>query len=194
MALMARQELLSLISRCLEGKERAWEEFLDRYARLIWATAHRCGVSGEEAEEVFQRAWVVIVEGLGELRNPDGIVGWIVSITRHQSWRLMEENRRHRRPLEAEGETEAEDSLPQEEELLRREGGLLLHRAMDQLQRRCRRLLQLLFFVEPRPDYSVISEELDLAVGSIGPIRARCLAKLKKYYLRLYQGGEKGDS
>jgi len=190
---MARREIIRLVTRCLEGREDAWEEFLQRYARLIWATAQRSGASPEEAEEIFQRSWVVIVESLGKLKNREALVGWIVSITRNQTLRLIEESRRHRRRLDRESE-ELEAEETQEAELLRRESSILLYQAIDGLSARCRKLLTFLFLTEPRPDYEEISEKTGLAVGSIGPIRARCLARLRKNYLKLYQAEEKKDS
>jgi len=192
---MARREIIRLVTRCLEGREDAWEEFLQRYARLIWATAQRSGASPEEAEEIFQRSWVVIVEGLGKLKNREALVGWIVSITRNQTLRLIEESRRHRRRIDRENMDEDQEAgNPQEADLLRRESSVLLHRAMDGLSDRCRKLLTCLFLTEPRPDYEEIAEVTGLAVGSIGPIRARCLARLRKNYLKLYQAEEKEDS
>jgi hypothetical protein len=43
---------------------------------------------------------------------------------------------------------------------------------------RCRRLLGLVALVD-RPDYTVVSRALGMPVGSIGPTRGRCLAKLR---------------
>jgi DNA-directed RNA polymerase specialized sigma24 family protein len=39
-----------------------------------------------------------------------------------------------------------------------------------------------------RPDYQSISQDLDMPVGSIGPTRARCLAKVRT---ALMKGGER---
>jgi len=181
------------MTRCLRGEAGAWEEFLDRYGRLIWSTAHRCGASGEEAEEIFQRSWVAVIEGLGRLENPEGIVAWIVSLTRYQSWRLFDENKKHRGSGEKTSPEEGMDAQ-QEEALLKEESGILIHQALERLPRACRQLIDLLFFTEPRPDYKEISRRLGIAVGSIGPIRARCLRKLKKVYLLLYHQDRKGDS
>jgi hypothetical protein len=58
---------------------------------------------------------------------------------------------------------------------------------------RCQALLRLLFFEDPAPDYQEISFRTGLAVGSIGPIRARCLKRLKKLYTALYQRGGHHD-
>jgi hypothetical protein len=43
---------------------------------------------------------------------------------------------------------------------------------------RCRRLLGLVSLID-RPDHAVVSRALGMPVGSIGPTRGRCLAKLR---------------
>jgi DNA-directed RNA polymerase specialized sigma24 family protein len=64
--------------------------------------------------------------------------------------------------------------------------GRLLWAAVDELPERCRRLLRVVAF-ENRPDYRQIATDLDMPVGSIGPTRGRCLAKLR---VALMQAGE----
>ena len=50
--------------------------------------------------------------------------------------------------------------------------------AVDELPERCRRLLRVVAF-ENRPDYATLASDLGMPVGSIGPTRGRCLAKLR---------------
>jgi RNA polymerase sigma factor (sigma-70 family) len=52
--------------------------------------------------------------------------------------------------------------------------------ALAQLDQRCRKLLELLYFDADSPSYGDISDVLGMPIGSIGPIRARCLKKLSK--------------
>ena len=49
---------------------------------------------------------------------------------------------------------------------------------VQDLSERCRRLLAVIAFAD-RPDYAAIAEALGMPVGSIGPTRGRCLAKLR---------------
>jgi RNA polymerase sigma factor (sigma-70 family) len=55
-----------------------------------------------------------------------------------------------------------------------------LERALDQVQDRCRRLIDLLYFDTNEPSYSQISQIMGMPEASIGPTRARCLEKLRK--------------
>jgi DNA-directed RNA polymerase specialized sigma24 family protein len=49
---------------------------------------------------------------------------------------------------------------------------------VQQLSERCQRLLRIVAF-DDKPDYKGIAEEMQIPIGSIGPTRGRCLAKLK---------------
>jgi DNA-directed RNA polymerase specialized sigma24 family protein len=46
---------------------------------------------------------------------------------------------------------------------------------------RCERMIHMLFFESPVRPYAEIASELGLATGSIGFIRGRCLARLRKH-------------
>jgi DNA-directed RNA polymerase specialized sigma24 family protein len=54
----------------------------------------------------------------------------------------------------------------------------VLWAAVSRLSARCQELLRIVAFA-PRPDYAAVAAELGLPVGSIGPTRGRCLAKLR---------------
>src|SRR5207302_8387655 len=51
---------------------------------------------------------------------------------------------------------------------------------ISQLSPRCEQMIRMLFFETPPRPYANIASELGLATGSIGFIRGRCLARLKK--------------
>jgi len=54
----------------------------------------------------------------------------------------------------------------------------VLWRNVAKLPERCQQLLRVVAFAE-RPDYGALSVALGMPVGSIGPTRGRCLAKLR---------------
>jgi DNA-directed RNA polymerase specialized sigma24 family protein len=54
----------------------------------------------------------------------------------------------------------------------------MVREAMAALDNRCDTLLRALF-LESDQSYVATAERLGIAVGSIGPIRARCLARLR---------------
>jgi len=55
-----------------------------------------------------------------------------------------------------------------------------VRRALDRLDERCRALLLLLFEEEVTPSYDEVAIRLGMAIGSIGPTRGRCIAKLRQ--------------
>ena len=71
------------------------------------------------------------------------------------------------------------DDLP-EHMLVQLEQEQILRDAISQLPEKCERMVRLLFFEMPPRPYESVAEELGMATGSIGAIRGRCLAYLRK--------------
>jgi DNA-directed RNA polymerase specialized sigma24 family protein len=65
-----------------------------------------------------------------------------------------------------------------DERLLADERAQTVRDAMSRLPRRWQRLLEMLM-ADPPASYADISDELELPIGSIGPTRGRCLARLR---------------
>ena len=70
------------------------------------------------------------------------------------------------------------EDLP-EEVVLRDARQRRLWEHVQGLPDRCRELMRVIAFAD-RPDYALIAESLQMPVGSIGPTRGRCLAKLRQ--------------
>ena len=54
-----------------------------------------------------------------------------------------------------------------------------LQAAIKRLGERCQDLLWMLYFDSSLPSYAEVAEKLNTPIGSIGPMRARCLKKLR---------------
>jgi DNA-directed RNA polymerase specialized sigma24 family protein len=67
---------------------------------------------------------------------------------------------------------------PVDERLLAAESAQTVREALSRLPGRWQRLLEMLM-ADPPMAYADISDELGLPVGSIGPTRGRCLARLR---------------
>ena len=63
--------------------------------------------------------------------------------------------------------------------LLDKERDAALWRAFGDLPERCQLLLRVLM-ATPSPAYAEVAEALDMPIGTIGPIRKRCLAHLRR--------------
>jgi RNA polymerase sigma factor (sigma-70 family) len=114
------------------------------------------------------------------LRDPAALPGWLASTTRNECLQLL---RAKQRQVPVDGELVPEGTGPASDEwLLKQERHIALRAAFASLPERCRALLSLLFR-DPPPPYTTISADLGVPVGSIGPIRQRCLAALRAHPL-----------
>ena len=79
-------------------------------------------------------------------------------------------------------DAELSDAVAHEPEvdarLLADERAQVVRDALSRLPRRWQRLLEMLM-ADPPASYAEISDQLDLPIGSIGPTRGRCLARLR---------------
>lgn len=165
-----------LVKACLQGDEDAWTAVWERYGSLVKAVARRTGCDSEEARDVVQRVALVALQNLGSLANPEKLAGWLAGVARFQSLELI----RQRRPAAAldgfEGSVDArvDDDLIRDQELAH------LKVAFDRLEDRCRRLLFRLELKEPTDSYRDVANDEGLSETSIGPIRRRCMQRLRK--------------
>lgn len=173
--------VIALVDRAADGDEGAWHEIVDRYAPLVWSICARYQLGHEEAHDVGQTVWLLLVEKIGSLREPAALPGWLATTTQRECFRVLRVERRHQHT-----ELPPEDKMPPdpdasaiEEELLAAERGAAFRAAFDTLPGGCRELLSLLAS-DPPPGYAEISATLGVAVGSIGPMRARCLDRLRR--------------
>jgi RNA polymerase sigma factor (sigma-70 family) len=169
-----------LVKECLAGNEEAWSLLIDKYKALIYSIPVKYGLPPQEAADVFQSTCMELLERLPELREPRALPKWLMQVAHHQCYRVKRQQQRlvsrDAEPDLPDPETPAiADSLvqqTQEEQLLRE--------AMSHLTPQCRRLVELLFFETPPRSYNEVAAELDLALGSIGFTRKKCMERLRR--------------
>lgn len=171
-----------LVELCLEGDQAAWEELVNRYTRLVYSIALRSGIDSSQADDVVQNVFVTVLRRLESLRERDRFSSWLITTARRESWHYKSGNREM--ALDEDIEV-ADSSVTAEDSVIEWEQAQITHRAMQRLGDRCRRLLTAVFLTEDRPSYQEIGEELGIAVGSIGPIRARCLKQMRGHLVEL---------
>jgi RNA polymerase sigma factor (sigma-70 family) len=172
-----------LLMACQQGEEDAWGALVGRYERLVYTIPYRYGLTPSEVSDVFQSVWLALLRNLGSLRQPDRIAAWLVTTTRRECW-----ERRRGDKYKKEFSSELDSNIiktksdePSPDELVSTyERHEALRQAMEHLEPRCRRLIHLLYFDPSIPSYAEVSEMLSMPIGSIGPMRARCLKKLRK--------------
>ena len=171
-----------LVTRARRGDKQAWDAIVERYAPLIWSICRQYRLSDADAEDVGQVVWLHLVDRLDDLRDPAALPGWLATTTRRQCFRLRRTAARSRQvsgPL-VDADTMADTgAVLAEDELLQAERDAALRAAMSDLPRGCRELMTLLT-ADPPVSYAEISARLGIPIGSIGPSRSRCLAKLRR--------------
>ena len=171
-----------LVTRARNGDTQAWDALVQRHAPLIWSICRRYRLGGADAEDVAQAVWLRLVDQLDKLRDPAAIAGWLATTTRRECCRQL---RAARRPQTAWPQLDAE-TIPDERagtaehELLAAERHAALREAFAHLTPRDQQLITILTADPPVP-YAEISARLGIPVGSIGPSRGRCLAKLRRH-------------
>jgi len=177
-----------VVARCLEGDEDAWAELWSRYGPLVKYTARRAGCDDEECRDVLQRVALVALQNLDRLREPAKLPAWLAGIARFQALDLI---RQQRQGVELHPGVATTDHDPTES-MERDQRAAALRQAMVQLDPRCRRLIHRLELSERAASYQEVAKEEGLAASSIGPIRRRCLKKLKSLFLKLSQSAPIG--
>lgn len=178
-----------LVARCRERDEAAWSTLVRRYQRLLYTVPRRAGLSEAHAADVFQACFEQLYRHLDRLDDPARVRAWLVTTARRETLRLLEHARRHvdLEPAGDAGDAPADsalEALPDpgplpDAQLAELQQHDRLRRALERLDPRSRRFLELLFLQDETPPYSEIAATLGIAEGSIGPTRARCLAKLR---------------
>lgn len=171
------RSVVDLVARARDGDKEAWDEIVDRYAPLVWATCRRYGLVWADADDVGAAVWLRLVERLDTIREPAALPGWLATTTRHECLRVLRTKDREL-PVD-DNERLVSDTDPAADAwVLKQERLIALRMAFADLPERCRHLLTLLFG-EPTTPYDEISDALEMPVGTIGPTRQRCLAKLR---------------
>lgn len=158
------------------GQVHEMSRLVSAVTPILWHTARSQGLAQSAAEDAVQTALLRLVEHADSIRDPQTVLGWLIVTTKRESWRLAKSRGREGgevpmdRPDGAAGPAEV---------VVRQAGHRVLWAHLQSLSPRCQALLRIIAFAE-RPDYSAVSEALGMPVGSIGPTRGRCLAKLRE--------------
>ncbi len=177
----------TLVRRCLKGDASAWQELVDRYARLVYSIPRRYGLSEADAEDVFQNVFVIVLRELAQVRQQSRLSAWLITITHHETVRVLKQQARARR-----GEPELE--LPVLEENLQRfEREEIVRQALAQLEPTERAVITALL-ADPPPSYDELAAGLMLPRGSIGYYRKRGLEHLRRSLQELGFATEAGGS
>jgi RNA polymerase sigma factor (sigma-70 family) len=149
-----------------------------RAAPLLWHVARGQGADAATAEDAVQNALLALIRNQGSIEQPQAVLQWLIVTVRREVGRLARATARVRPTPDPEPERSGPSRDEPENVHLDRERDRVLWDAVGGLSQVCQQLLRTIAFAD-RPDYAGIAASLGIAVGSIGPTRGRCLAKLR---------------
>lgn len=175
---------LQLVLACRRGDQLAWEKLIRRYQRLIYAIPRRAGLDEDQSAEIFQDVFTTFFQKLNDIQEPERLQAWLVTTARRKTFRTISKMRgQPGADANADEPADEAERIPDEaplpdEQLQILEEQHRIRTALSLLDPRCRTLLELLFYRQEPASYAEIAAALGIPEGSIGPTRARCLAKL----------------
>ncbi|MEU5538134.1 sigma-70 family RNA polymerase sigma factor [Streptomyces sp. NPDC020362] len=182
---MDRTEVGALVRSAVDGDAAAWKALVEGLSPLVWSVVRAHRLSDADAHEVYQTVWFRFAQHLGRLREPDKAGAWLASTARHECLKVLKGLTRLTLTDDPEVlDRASEDRTPEqtlidsEEAAVEAERIRRLWQEFEALGDRCRKLLRVLM-ASPPPSYLEVSAALGIAVGSIGPLRQRCLRRLR---------------
>lgn len=172
----ASADLDSLVAGALAKDQDAWRALVDRLKGVAWKVIYGYDMDEHDRKDVFASTFFRLHERLDTVREPQKLPGWIATTALHEVHAAFRKRRRFV-PM---------DSLPlhaisdadHDEQLLDGELHQAVRAALRELPAKSQALMRLLS-AEPPLSYDEISELLGIPRGSIGPMRRRCLERLR---------------
>lgn len=175
----ASLDIAVLLRRAANGDKHSWNRLVDQYSRLIWSITARFRLAESDAADVVQTTWMRLIEHIDRIEQPDRVGSWLAATARNECLRHVAARKRIVLvPEDAEFDGADHHGPEVDEALLADERAEVVREAMTHLPPQWQRLMQLLM-ADPPVSYAEISDQLGLPVGSIGPTRGRCLARLR---------------
>jgi RNA polymerase sigma factor (sigma-70 family) len=182
-------DLMELVVGCRAGDNAAWAALVQRFQRLVYAVVCRMGLDEHDAADVFQTVFERLQKHLPTLKDPARLRAWVVTTAKREG--LLQRQRARRMVsmtvVESDdglglGEWDVPDEALVPEQLLSHLQQLdRLRQAIEQLEPRSRRMIELLFSdKDQRLPYEDIARQLGMPMGSLGPTRQRCLDRLRR--------------
>jgi RNA polymerase sigma factor (sigma-70 family) len=161
-----------------DGDSRAMDDLVRLMSPVLWHVVRAYGLERTLAEDVVQTTWLRLVRAHRTIADPKAVSAWLTTTARREAWKAGKAQGR----VDTAEPDDLDVLLPEqqsaEERATASDDIRRLWAAVRSLNERCQRLLRVVAF-DDRPDYSAIAADLSMPIGSIGPTRQRCLAKLR---------------
>jgi RNA polymerase sigma-70 factor, ECF subfamily len=173
-----------LVARILAGEKSAEDDLVQQYSRGVSIILNRATGNCSVSEDLFQETFQIALEKIrrGEIREPDRLSGFIVSLARN----LASDHFRRSRRLEGfadpdEAELIPESSPSQLDRLLLNEKSKMVRRLLQEMSERDRQILYRFYIEEEDKDRICV----DLQLSSLH--FNRVLHRARERYRDLYE-------
>ncbi len=179
-------DLEILVRKCKAGDSASWSVLVDRFQSLVWSSIYRVGLRNEDAEDTFQKVFLILYKNLDRIDSALALPKWLATTAAREAIRLHRQNR-DKSAVSFDAIENLEEMLASEEATIEEvtvaaiQSGAI-RRIMSQLPGKCPELLSMLYS-ENECSYEEIKTKLEIPSGSIGPTRSRCIERLRKALL-----------
>ena len=164
--------------RWLDGDQTGLDDLVRVMTPVLWHVVRAYRLQADCAEDVIQTTWLALVRRRDNIEDAQAVGGWLTVTARREAWRVAQKTARAMPVEDSEFEIVLPTQRSAESHAVEHDESDRLWLAVGTLNERCQRLLRIVAF-EHRPDYKAVAETLNMPIGSIGPTRSRCLAKLR---------------
>jgi RNA polymerase sigma factor (sigma-70 family) len=170
-------DLRRLVAAARRGDERAWQELVSGLTPMLRRIARGFRLQPHDVDDVVQLTWLQAYRYLGSVRDPQAVPAWLATTTRRNALR-----RRQSATVEVLTDKPVADDVAGGgavwDAVVREHHAAAVREALGRLSPRQRQLLEALLGEDA--GYVATAAGLGIPIGSIGPTRARCLARLRK--------------
>ena len=177
---MTNEEIGELLCAARQGDHEAWATLVDQLGGLVWSVTRSFRLDRPQAADISQTVWLRLVENLSRIKDPDRVGLWLMTTTRRECMRAIEKTSRAVTVDAVDIDVMVDTDAPTraETQVLTSERSTMLWRCIGELDDPCRALLRA-FLADPPPKYEDVAAAFDVAPGTIGPMRRRCLSLLR---------------
>jgi RNA polymerase sigma factor (sigma-70 family) len=171
------ERITALVLAARRGDHAAWTRLVERFDPMLRNIARSYRLNAADVDDCTQATWTLLYSHIGSIREPAAVAGWLATTVRRQALRILQTHTREQLTDNPDFGQAAADTP--ETMIIEAERHELFVRALASLPARQRRLVTLLAS-QPALDYQQLGEILEMPMGSIGPTRARGLARLER--------------
>ena len=170
--------LQRLLEEAKRGDPDGWRRLVTVLQPFALGVRSRYGLDADDMSDVFMGTFQALYSGLARIEDAQSLPRWIAVVAGREAARI----RRAKTPTSDAWDLDeillVEDA-DAEALAIQADDALRVRNALAKMPEACRELLGALY-AEDAEGYVEIASRLGLAVGSIGPSRARCLEKMRR--------------